>query len=112
MSIHTEYNNSLKSDLMEKLRNELPVLRAKIRISQEIIAEKVGLSRQTYNSIETGKKDMTWTVFLALVAFFQNNEQTKPIIEQVNGFKKLMLEIMELSEHDCTSEKRKEVGEV
>ena len=49
---------------------ELPVLRAKARISQEDIASKIGISRQTYSSIETGKREMSWTTFLALIAFF------------------------------------------
>lgn len=53
------------------------MLRAKARVSQEEIAEKIGISRQTYSSIETGKRDMSWTTFLALMAFFQNNDSTK-----------------------------------
>lgn len=52
---------------MELLREELPVLRAKAKVSQEYIAERIGISRQTYSSIETGKRAMTWTTFLALI---------------------------------------------
>lgn len=64
---------SSKSRLIDALRNELPVLRARIGLSQETVADKIGISRQTYSSIETGKREMTWTTFMALVAFFQNN---------------------------------------
>ena len=67
----------LRNTIVELLRKELPVLRAKARISQEDIAEKIGISRQTYSSIETGKREMSWTTFLALIAYFQNNESTK-----------------------------------
>lgn len=74
MGINTDDVAELKHDLMEQFRNELPVLRARVRVSQEIIAEKIGISRQTYSGIETGKREMTWTTFLALLAFFQNNE--------------------------------------
>lgn len=67
------------------LRNELPVLRAKARVSQEDIANKIGISRQTYSSIETGKREMSWTTFLALIAFFQNTESTKQMLNSIEG---------------------------
>lgn len=99
MGINTDDITELKHDLMEQFRNELPVLRARARASQEIIAEKIGISRQTYSGIETGKREMTWTTFLALLAFFQNNEQTKPMIDQINGFSDSMTKVMESPEH-------------
>lgn len=99
MGINTDDVAELKHDLMEQFRNELPVLRARVRVSQEIIAEKIGISRQTYSGIETGKREMTWTTFLALLAFFQNNEQTKPMIEQINGFSDSMTKVMESPEY-------------
>lgn len=72
----TESQNDLKRRLINALKNDLPVLRARVGLSQEVLADKIGISRQTYSSIETGKHEMAWTTFLALVAFFQNNEQT------------------------------------
>lgn len=99
MGINTDDITELKHNLMEQFRNELPVLRARARASQEIIAEKIGISRQTYSGIETGKREMTWTTFLALLAFFQNNEQTRPMIDQLNGFNDSMTKVMESPEH-------------
>ena len=74
-----------RSKVITLLRNELPVLRAKARISQEDIANKIGISRQTYSSIETGKREMSWTTFLALIAFFQNNDSTKQMLNSIDG---------------------------
>lgn len=99
MGINTDDVAELKHDLMEQFRNELPVLRARVRVSQEIIAKKIGISRQTYSGIETGKREMTWTTFLALLVFFQNNEQTKTMIDQINGFSDSMTKVMESPEH-------------
>ncbi|MFQ7071256.1 helix-turn-helix transcriptional regulator [Ruminococcus bicirculans (ex Wegman et al. 2014)] len=99
MGISTDDITELKHNLMEQFRNELPVLRARARASQEVIAEKIGISRQTYSGIETGKREMTWTIFLALLAFFQNNEQTKTMIDQINGFGDSMTKVMESPEH-------------
>lgn len=97
MSNNIDDINKLKSSLMEQFRDELPVLRAKGRLSQENIAEKIGISRQTFNAIETGKREMNWTTILALVALFQNNEQTRYMIESMNRFNEGMVEIMESS---------------
>lgn len=99
MGISTDDITELKHNLMEQFRNELPMLRARARASQEVIAEKIGISRQTYSGIETGKREMTWTIFLALLAFFQNNEQTKTMIDQINGFGDSMTKVMESPEH-------------
>lgn len=81
----TESQNDLKRRLINALKNDLPVLRARVGLSQEVLADKIGISRQTYSSIETGKREMAWTTFLALVAFFQNNEQTLPIHKIQSG---------------------------
>ena len=89
---------SAKQELIEEFRKELPVLRAKARVSQEIVAEKIGISRQTYSGIETGKRDISWTTFLALVAYFQNNELTKPMIDGMSDFNDKLLLIMDAPE--------------
>lgn len=49
-------NQQIKVELIEKLRAEHPVLHARLGISQEKVSEIIGIGRQTYNAIETGKK--------------------------------------------------------
>lgn len=61
--------NKLKKVVTEQFKDGLPVLHVKARVSQEIITEKIRVSRQTYNATETGKRDMPWTIFLARLAF-------------------------------------------
>ena len=45
--------------------------------SQEDLAALVGVTRQTILAIENGKRDMTWTMFLAFTFLFIGNEKTK-----------------------------------
>lgn len=85
----------LRNTIIELLRKELPVLRAKARVSQGEIAGKIGISRQTYSSIETGKREMSWTTFLALIVYFQNNENTRKMINEINGLSEGIEMIME-----------------
>ena len=91
-----ENENAKRKHLIERLVNELPVLRARLGASQADIAQKVGISRQTYNSIETGKKMMNWTIFVALIAVFQSNDQTREMIKRIEGFEDELTKIMEL----------------
>lgn len=81
----TEKTDNIKNEMTELLRNELPVLRAKARVSQSDLAKKIGISRQTCSSLETGKREMPWTTFLALIAYFQNNETTNKMISEISG---------------------------
>lgn len=65
----------------------MPVLRARIGASQADISERIGISRQTYNAIENGKKSMSWTVFLALYAVFSNDERTLQMLNSIDIFR-------------------------
>lgn len=78
-------NTDIKENLIEMLRSELPVLRAKARVSQEDIAKIIGISRQTYSSIERGNRVMSTTTFWALIAYFQNNASTKDMVDSIAG---------------------------
>ena len=63
--------------LITLLTDELPVLRARLRISQDELSRSIGISRQTYSLIENKKQKMTWVTFMAFIAFFQNNAKTR-----------------------------------
>lgn len=72
--------------LKELLRAELQTLRAKAKISQEDLSKMIGISRQTYSEIETGKRKMTWNVFLALLLFYDYNTSTHQMIRTLGIF--------------------------
>lgn len=75
-----------KKELMMTLATELPVLRTRLGVSQEVMAENIGISRQTYSGIETGAKQMSWTVFMALLAVLDMNEATSVMLDQIPDF--------------------------
>lgn len=85
-----------KDYFIEKLTDELPVLRSTINITQEDLAEAVGISRQTYNAIEGGKRKMSWNTYLALLMFFDYNPRTHIMIRRLEIFP----EIMELQQSE------------
>lgn len=82
-----------KDELMKKLTNYLPVLRAKIGVSQDEVSKIIGISRQTYSALETGKRAMSWNTFLSLILFFGCNDGTA---EMLNGIGVLTPELNNL----------------
>jgi DNA-binding XRE family transcriptional regulator len=63
-----------------QLVNDLPVLRARLGVSQEEIASKIGVSRQTYNAYEAKKRPIPWSVCIALITFFASNSKTREMM--------------------------------
>ena len=90
--------DTIKKELIKKLTHELPVLRARLGASQADIAEKIGVSRQTYNSIETKKREMNWTTFVAIVAIFQNNQEARRMLSTIDGFEKEIRNVMSVQD--------------
>lgn len=66
--------------LIERMTDNLPVLRRKLKLSQESLAQIIGSSRYTVMLIETKKRKMTWNTFLSLVLLFDKNEDTAVLL--------------------------------
>lgn len=83
---HADIQEIDKERLIDILTEELPVLRAKIGLSQDDLSSIIGISRQTYSSIETKKRKMSWNTFLSLILVFENNEKTRGLLEAIGAF--------------------------
>ena len=53
------------------MKNRLRVLRAEREWSQAVLAERLGVSRQTVNAIETGKYDPSLPLAFAIARLFE-----------------------------------------
>ena len=73
-----------KNDYIVKLTENLAMLRAKAGVTQEEVADVIGIARQTYSAIECGRKPMSWNTFMSLILFFKENTQTKEVIKLLN----------------------------
>lgn len=75
-----------KENLIDILTDELPVLRARLALSQDDLCNIIGISRQTYSAIETKRRKMTWNTFLSLILVFGFNEKTSVMLETCGAF--------------------------
>lgn len=73
-------NEEIKNELIANMTDNLPTLRKKMGITQEGLAEKIGVSRSTIATIERKKKTMTWNMFLSLVLIFTKNGETDKLL--------------------------------
>ena len=93
---HAEIQEIDKERLIDVLTEELPVLRAKIGLSQDDLSSIIGISRQTYSSIETKKRRMSWNTYLSLILVFENNEKTRNLLEAIGAFPKELIDILKI----------------
>ena len=75
-----------KQKFIEALTNELPALRAKVGISQDDLSRLIGVSRQTFGSVERGERQMSWNTYLSLIMFFDYNQATHQMIRDISAF--------------------------
>ena len=81
-----EITKKQRLEFIKALTPELTSLRAKVGISQNEIATLIGISRQTYSSIERGKRLMAWSTYLSLILFFDYNNATHQMIRNIKAF--------------------------
>lgn len=75
-----------KQKFIDALTNELPALRAKVGISQDDLSRLIGVSRQTFGSVERGERQMSWNTYLSLIMFFDYNRATHQMIRDISAF--------------------------
>ena len=70
-----------KNELISKMTENLKLLRIKLGLTQDVLAGKIGISRQTLVNIENRKRDMTWNNFLALLTVFRAESNTSDLLD-------------------------------
>lgn len=80
-----------KDEFIATLTPNLPVLRAKADISQEELANLLGISRQTYSAIERKLRRMSWNTYLSLILFFDHNQNTHKMLRTLSLFPKELI---------------------
>ncbi|MBR1740450.1 MAG: helix-turn-helix transcriptional regulator [Lachnospiraceae bacterium] len=64
--------------------DNLPVLRAKLDLSQKELGKRIGVTRQQIANYENRKRTLTWTSFLALISVFSNDPKTGKMLKMLD----------------------------
>jgi len=98
--LYTNLDEVDRNKLIQLLTDELPVLRAKIGVSQSELSNIIGVSRQTYSSIETKKREMSWNTYLSLILFFEHNEKTREMLLSSGAFPDSLEQLLNTNNRD------------
>lgn len=78
-------NPEFEREYYQKLMAEhLPELRKTLGISQSDLANYIGSTRQSINSIENKKRPMMWDTFMSLMLLFISNTDTKKQLDELD----------------------------
>lgn len=99
---NTEFDisESAKEVLVGKLADELVFLRTKLGLSQDELSNLLGVSRQTYSTLETKRRTMSWGTYLSLILIFDNHEQTHDIIRNNGMFPYILFGSSDIEKKD------------
>ena len=79
--VSRDEKETFKTAYIDKLTENLSMLRAKAGVTQGDVADRIGIARQTYSAIECGRSRMSWNTFMSLILFFKENPQTQEVIK-------------------------------
>jgi len=89
-------SKEIKKELCMVLASNLSTIRAKVSISQEELALRLGITRQTITAIENKRRVMQWTTFVTLVLFFIRNDEVKTIMEVMGIYTTDVKKVLEI----------------
>ncbi len=90
----------IRNKTLSILTQALPYLRKELGVSQMVLAQKVGMSRQMISLIERKEQPMTWIQFLAIVFFFKSNNVFEKGVKTVAKKHVNIVELVLLLESD------------
>lgn len=77
MHPNTYITEEEKKQLAQLMTENLEMLRNQAGITQEYLSAAIGMSRQTYNRLRSGKDRLAWKNYMALMFFFEQNQKTR-----------------------------------
>lgn len=87
-------SEEFRSTYITKMSENLALLRTSINLTQERLAELIGLSRFTLIAIEKKQRTMTWNTFLSLVLVFRANEKSRMLMETLGIYTDELRELL------------------
>lgn len=69
-----------RQEYIQRMVENLPVLRAKRKLRQTDLAELIGVSNYSISGMEKGQRKMTWNTFMSLLPVFLSCPETAELL--------------------------------
>jgi len=76
----------------EKMAEYLPVLRTAAKLTQNQIAKRLAITRASVINFENKKRKMSFSIYLALVLIFMENDDSKKLLESFELYNKSFIQ--------------------
>jgi len=73
-------NDLLREKVTKNMAENLAMLRTKLDLTQEQLANLIGVSRHTIMQVENKKAKLSWSNFLSLLLIFTKNSETDRLL--------------------------------
>lgn len=83
-----------KDELTDRMVEELPVLRARLGMSQKDLGDILGMARQHVSTIENRRCTLPWNTYLSMLMVFSYNEKTREEIERAGLFPESLKQLL------------------
>ena len=74
-------DEATKNKAVENMTKSIVALRTMMGVTQEELADLIGVTRQTMYAYESKKRTMPWNIYLALLFVFENCETVCPLLK-------------------------------
>ena len=72
--------------LMDEMTRDMASLRMLLGVSTEEMSNLLGISNSAYKSFETGRKEISWDLYMALLFIFRYNDRTASVADALGLF--------------------------
>ena len=76
--------------LMDEMSRDMASLRMLLGVTQDEMGDLLGVSGSAYKSLETGKKEISWDQFMALLFVFHFNDRTSSVADALGLYPELL----------------------
>lgn len=73
-------NDVLRENVTKNMAENLAMLRTKLDLTQEQLANLIGVSRHTIMQVENTRAKLSWNNFLSLLLIFTKNSETDRLL--------------------------------
>ena len=84
--------------LCETMAGCLPMLRVRLGLSQEDLAQRIEMTRQTISAFESNQRKIPWSVFLAFLMLFTGHPTTRKLLEAMDIYTPELESFLKMSE--------------